>query len=91
VRPVKHVAKGELIGLEVGVVESGDPTLVGLEGVIVDETRNTFKIERASNGREATVPKRGQSFAFRTLEGERVQLDGEALSFAPQDRTKKAR
>lgn len=86
---VRDVAKRELIGLDVTVVASGDPGLVGLEGRVADESRNTFLVERP-DGREARVPKRGQSFAFVFPEGTAV-VQGEALGFAPEDRIKKSR
>lgn len=88
--PGPHIAKSELVGLAVEVVASRDPTLRGLTGVVVDETRNTFVIERPG-GREARVAKKGQAFAFALPDGSRVVVEGARLAFAPQDRTKKAR
>ena len=88
-KEVRDVAARELIGLDVTVVASGDPGLVGLEGRVVDESRNTFLVERP-DGREARVAKRGQTFAFELPEG-RATVRGEALNFAPEDRIKKTR
>jgi len=78
--------KHELIGLSVVVREATDPTLVGLRGRVVDETRNTLLVETAKG--EKRVPKKGVEFAFGS-EGVRVQ--GDDLLFRPEDRIKRAR
>lgn len=85
----RNVAKGELIGLRVRVSASNDPGLKGLEGLVVDETRNTLCVERA-DGREIVVPKAGQTFAFSTARGT-FELPGSAIAYSPEDRTKKIR
>jgi ribonuclease P protein subunit POP4 len=82
-------AKGELIGLRVRVTATNDPTLMGVEGLVVDETRHTFRLER-SDGREVVVPKPGQTFRFEGTRGT-FELPGSAISYSPEDRTKKAR
>lgn len=87
---VEAVRKGELIGLPVTVVESGDPTLRGLAGTVVDESRSTFIVERA-DGREVNVPKTGQTFRFTLENGSLAVVDGATIAFAPEERTKKAR
>jgi ribonuclease P protein subunit POP4 len=53
----------ELAGLHVEVVESTDPSRVGIAGRVVAETTRTLRVERDSG--VATVPKRGTRFAFR--------------------------
>jgi len=35
---------GELIGKEIKIISSKDQSILGLEGKIVDETKNTIKI-----------------------------------------------
>ncbi|MGM0371899.1 MAG: ribonuclease P protein component 1 [Halobacteriota archaeon] len=52
----------ELIGLRVRVATSTDPTRVGIEGRVVDETKHTLLIERDSG--EVRVPKAGTTFEF---------------------------
>ena len=52
----------ELCGLPVRVGASTDPTRVGIEGRVVDETTKTLVIERRSG--EARVPKAGTEFTF---------------------------
>ncbi len=81
-----NLRKHELIGLSVAVLESTDPTLRGLRGAVVDETRNTLVVETDKG--EKRVPKKGALFRFGT-EGTPVQ--GDDLLFRPEDRIKKAR
>ncbi len=80
------LAKHELIGLEAVVVEATDPTHRGLEGRVVDETRNTLVLEASS--RELIIPKKGSVFLFRMEED--VTIPGVRLLYRPEDRVKKA-
>lgn len=82
------VARHELIGLFV-TVESAHAGWNGLEGTVVDETKHTILVERAS-GSEILVPKRGQRFVFR-VGNERFVVNGSDIEFRPEDRTKKVR
>lgn len=79
--------KRELIGLPVEVVGATDPTMRGLKGRVVDETRNMLVIE--VQGAEKMIPKRGNRFRFETRGG--VEVDGEDILYRPEDRIKKAR
>jgi len=81
------VRKLEFIGVEASVVRSTDPSLVGVRGLVVDETRNTFVLD--AGGREKRVPKQGTRFRFNLQGG--VELEGEEILFRPEDRIKKAR
>ena len=78
--------KHELIGLSVIVRKATDPTLVGLRGRVVDETRNTLLVETAKG--EKRVPKKGAEFAFGS---EEVPIRGDDLLFRPEERIKRAR
>ena len=82
------VARHELIGLSV-TVRSAHAEWDGLEGTVVDETKHTFLVERASRP-DALVPKAGQRFVFR-VGTERFELNGDDIKFRPEDRTKKVR
>lgn len=83
----------ELIGLQVRVVESCDPTLLGCSGDVVMETAHTLTIERATGGakREASrtrqVPKDVVTFEFTLPDGEYVTVDGKRLIARPARRT----
>ncbi len=82
-----RLTKHELIGLQVAVVRATDPSLVGVEGLVVDETRNTVVVE--AGGREKRVPKQGSRFRFQVQGG--VEVEGNEILFRPEDRVKKAR
>lgn len=83
----------ELIGLQVRVVESNDPTLVGCEGEIVMETMNTLTIEEAEDEgtrmRTREVPKAVATFEFALPNGEYVTVTGERLLARPARRTER--
>ena len=76
------VAQREFIGRRVTVTEHSDPSLRGLAGTVVDETRETLLLE--SDGGRKRVTKRGGSFDF---DGETVT--GDRIAFRPQDRTRR--
>jgi ribonuclease P protein subunit POP4 len=82
-----NLRKRELIGLRVRVVRSTDPGVVGLEGRVVDETKNMFVLE--VHGTETRVPKGGNRFRFEAGDG--AELEGDEIRFRPEDRIKKAR
>jgi ribonuclease P protein subunit POP4 len=82
----KNITRHELIGLDVEIASSNDPTLKDLKGRIVDETKNTFTIE--VGGKRKTVPKGICTFRF-SLENERVEITGKALVNRPEDRIKR--
>ena len=60
------LARHELNGLPVRVVESDDPGREGIEGRVVSETAKTLSIEEFDDGdaRVLTVPKSGSVFEF---------------------------
>lgn len=82
-----NIRKHELIGLPIIVTGAPDPSLVGLRGVVVDETRNTLRVETPRG--ERIVPKQGATFTFE-IEGGLV-VAGDDLLFRPEDRIKRAR
>jgi len=80
----------EIIGLRLRVVRAQDGSMVGMEGTVVDETRQTLRIERDGSARPVTVPKRGAVFEARLPDGTSTVLEGDGLAFRPEDRTKRA-
>jgi ribonuclease P protein subunit POP4 len=82
----QNITAHEWIGLKVKITKSTDPTVHGLEGIIRDETMNTFTIE--TNCKLLQVQK--QKTIFRAeLPTEKVEVDGSLLRFRPEDRVKK--
>lgn len=76
-----------MIGLEVKVVESTNPSQVGLSGKVVDESRNILTIETRKGVKN--LPKQDCTFSFRIPSGEWVRVDGKLLLARPEDRPKK--
>lgn len=77
----------ELIGLKITVKLSLDPTLVGIVGIVRDETMNTLRIE--TDGKFKTIPKMGTSILIESPSGDRMLIDGSLLTSRPEDRIKR--
>jgi ribonuclease P protein subunit POP4 len=83
----EEIVRDELIGLEVRVVESANRSQAGLEGRVVDESRQTLSIETEVGVK--VLPKDQCTFSFLLPSGERVQVEGKLLVARPEDRIKK--
>lgn len=77
----------ELMGLRVRIVRANDGGMVGMQGTVVNETRETLVIEE---GKERTVPKRGTAFEFTLDDGTSTVLEGDSIAYRPEDRIKRA-
>ena len=77
----------EFIGLKVHATSLKNKSL-NLNGTIIDETKNTIKIEDENNY-EKVIPKRGSIFVFELPNGEKIEINGTILSIRPEDRIKK--
>lgn len=66
---------------DIKVVESRDPTLVGVTGLVVEETRRTLRVRTLSG--EITLPKDVITF---TIDSGSVVIDGSAVTQRPEDR-----
>ena len=77
----------EFIGLKVHATSLKNKSL-NLNGTIIDETKNTIKIEGMDNI-ERIVPKKDSIFIFKIPNGEKIEIDGTILSIRPEDRIKK--
>ncbi|MEM4481183.1 MAG: ribonuclease P protein subunit [Desulfurococcaceae archaeon] len=78
----------EIIGLRVRVLQYSDPQLVGLEGVVVDETLKTLVVEK-HGGARIRVFKSQAVFEFKLPSGEAAVIRGDNLIGRPWDRLKK--
>ncbi len=76
-----------LIGLEAEVVHSSDPTLLGLSGKIVDETRNMVVIEH--EGKTKKIQKSISTFILRGPDGETMNVNGKELVGRPEAQIQK--
>jgi RNase P/RNase MRP subunit p29 len=89
-RTKSNLPRHEWIGLAARVERADDPTVVGAEGQVVDESMRTVTLERAG-GREVVVAKRGSELAFTLPGGERTTLALTGLQMRPWDRVKRAK
>ncbi len=83
----KNIVKHELIGLKVSVVDSKNPSNKGIDGIVIDETRNTLVIETKKG--EKRLVKEQCVFVFELPDGKRVKVDGKLLVSKPENRIKK--
>ncbi|MDY6774303.1 MAG: ribonuclease P protein component 1, partial [Candidatus Nanohaloarchaea archaeon] len=82
-RSPQNLVRHELIGLPAKVVESTDTGKEGIEGKVVDETRQILVIDE--RGKERRIPKEESRFRFE-LENDSVQVEGEILVARPEER-----
>jgi ribonuclease P protein subunit POP4 len=83
-RTPENLVRHELIGLPVTVAESTDATKEGLEGRVVDETRQTLTIQTESD--TVQLPKDESVFHFALDSGDVVEVDGSVLVARPEER-----
>jgi len=81
------VLQHELIGLNAKVVKSSHPNYVGIEGRVINETRNTIVITNGDKNK--TIVKNTAVFHFTMSNGTIVEIDGKAIVGRPEDRIKK--
>lgn len=84
----QNIFRHELVGLNVVVVKSTHKGFTGIEGVVVDETKNTIKVEDLG-GCEKIIPKNVATFRFTLPDSAVVEIDGRIIVARPEDRIKK--
>ena len=72
----------EFIGAKIKVIRASNKSLEGMEGSVVDETKNTLKIKNI-NEEEKTVPKSGAVFLINNQE-----IKGDEILRRPEERIK---
>lgn len=76
----------EFMGSEIKITESPHHGYKGMQGKVIDETKNMFVIE--DEGEKKKIPKKGNRFKL-TINGRHNLLDGNKLTHRPEDRIKK--
>ena len=82
----QNLLRHELIGMNVRITLAKDPTMRGVHGSVVDETKNTLSI--LASGGTILVPKNIAIFRFDLPNGTRVDVDGSRLVARPENRLK---
>jgi len=81
------VCRADLHGCYLKISKALNACLVGIQGIVVMETRNTLQIINKKNTL-LTVPKHGTSFSF-SLDGIVITLNGSSLCMKPSERAVK--
>lgn len=84
----KNIAKDEFIGLHVKILDCTDPSWKGQNGLIVDETKNTFLIKTTYGNKK--IAKKTAIFEFES-DDKKIIIDGKKIVYRPEDRIKKVR
>lgn len=84
----QNIFRHELVGLTVEVAESTHSGYKGIKGKVVDETKNTIKIED-EKGKEKIIPKKVAIFHFKLPDGRKVEINGKIIAVRPEIRIKK--
>jgi len=79
----ENILSHEIIGLYTEIMESTNPQILGVKGIIVDETKSMFTIN--SKDKMIKIPKSNNKWKF-SIKNEGVILDGNTLHKKPQDR-----
>ena len=83
---IADVVKHELIGLSIKVVDSRNKSNIGIEGTIIDETKNTLIIETKGDKRKTLFK---NNIVIETIiNNKKIQIKGSCLLGRPQDRIK---
>ncbi len=84
----ENIVRHELIGLRVRIADSSDREILGAEGRVIDETRNTIRVD--AGGKEKDFVKDQCVFSFMLPDSKRwVSVKGSLLVARPEDRIKK--
>jgi ribonuclease P protein subunit POP4 len=84
----QNVIRHELVGLQVKVAHSSHRESIGIEGRVVNETKNTITLEDGA-GNEKTIPKGSATFLFKLPDGSIVEINGKIIVSRPENRIKK--
>ncbi|MFH1393650.1 MAG: ribonuclease P protein subunit [Candidatus Micrarchaeota archaeon] len=87
-RNKENIKYSTFIGLKVEISNSSQQGLVGLTGIVIDETKNLLVIE-GKDGKERKIPKASCTFRFTLDNLEHVEIDGKDIAFRPHERPKK--
>ncbi|MEK6982548.1 MAG: ribonuclease P protein subunit [Candidatus Micrarchaeota archaeon] len=92
-RTSKNLIYHALISLEVEVVNSSDKKLIGLKGIVVDETKNLLIINvqktKDSQPKSLKIQKISSTFKFCLENNQFVIIQGNDICFRPEERAKK--
>ena len=80
----ENFLRGEFIGLKAKVIDSRDVSLKGIEGIIIDETKNMLIIETSKG-----IKKVAKNIAIFEINGH--SINGKKIRYRPEERIGKIR
>ncbi|MDP3916948.1 MAG: ribonuclease P protein subunit [Nanoarchaeota archaeon] len=83
----RDIPRAEFIGRTIEVVGAENPSLIGIKGKIVNDTKSTFEIEKKDGQTKKLVKK--QVTIKTKIQGKTVIIEGEILQGKPEERLKK--
>ncbi len=85
----QNIHRHELIGLKVEIIKATDKQMIGIHGLIIDESQNMFTLQLSDNmSNRIMVPKKDCVFRFTLPSMELVEVDGILLKLKPENRLK---
>ncbi len=81
-----EVLKGELVGINLEVVDAKNKACIGIKGKIIDETKNTFTIQTKDNKRK--MMHKNQVVLKIEKGNKEFLINGNLLKSRPEDRIK---
>ncbi|MCK5183942.1 MAG: ribonuclease P protein component 1 [Candidatus Heimdallarchaeota archaeon] len=85
----ENIHRHELIGLKIEIIQSTDKQMMGMNGLVVDETKNLLTIDSSKNdSNRVRIPKKDCVFRFSLPSGEQVDVEGRLLKLKPENRLK---
>lgn len=81
-----NILRHELIGLNIRITKSENNTLIGLEGKIVNETKNTLTL---GIGEKLKKVLKAQVVFQVKIGNDMIEVDGKKLVARPEDRLKR--
>ena len=85
-RKARDIPRIEFIGKELEVIEADNPSLVGIKGKVIDETKNMLIIEQ--NNETKKLVKKQVTIKVK-IEDKEIIIKGEILQGRPEERLKK--
>ena len=78
---VEKILRGEFIGKKIKIVDATNNSNIGIEGEIIDETKNTFTI-KTNKGNKKIIK------STTTIEMDNLKISGKLLEKRPEERIK---
>lgn len=79
-----NITKHEMIGMNVKIIRSTNPQIVGLNGTVVDETKSMFTLKTVKGFK--MVAKKDSVWEFLLNNGDKSIIEGKKIAKRPHER-----